>query len=591
MLVDLTISNFAIIDHLNLPLAPGFSVLTGETGAGKSIIIDAMSLLLGARGETESIRTEADQARVEGIFTLDEAQRHDLAPLLEEYGLEDGGQLILTRVINRSGRNVCRINGRAVTLRIFQQIGQYLVDIHGQGDHLSLLRVREHVDILDRYGGLLERRAEVAAVVRDLRQVRREMERLRQDERELARRIDLLEYQVGEITAAQLRPGEEEKLDQERKRLANAEKLMTQSDAAYRALYDGNEHRPSAVDILDQVARTLTALEALDSSLAQCRQTAEEISYQVEDLGRSMREYRDSIEFNPSRLSQVEERLDLIYNLKRKYGDSVEEVLAFADKAAEELQTISHSEERLQELEEQEQALLGQLGRLAGELSVARRRVAEELATAVERELEELAMDGARFCVAITQDEVEDGVEVFVQADEAGVEAEAVSRRFAFDATGIDRVEFLISPNVGEPLKPLAKIASGGETSRLMLAMKSVLSHADEVPTLIFDEIDVGIGGRVGKIVGRKLWGLSSDHQVLCVTHLPQIACFVDAHYQVSKKITGGRTVTVVQPLAAEERVEELSQMLGSTSQVTRQKAIEMLEQTEHWKLSINSRQ
>ncbi|HID86483.1 MAG TPA: DNA repair protein RecN, partial [Anaerolineae bacterium] len=377
LLLELSISNFAIIEEIHLRLAPGFNVLTGETGAGKSIIIDAVSLLLGERADSTVIRAGAEQARVEGIFALGEAQRQALQPLLEEYGLGDGEELILAREINRSGRHVCRVNGRAVPLRVFHALGERLVDIHGQSQHLSLLRVREHVDVLDRYAGLGELRSQVAKRVRALRRVRQELADLRRDERELARRMDLLEYQVKEIEAARLRPGEEEELEQERALLVNAERLIALTDAAYQALYDGSEAQKSALDLLGEVAHGLTSLEKLDARLRGPRQVAEELSYQVEDLARALREYRDSIEFDPIRLREVEERLELIHNLKRKYGDSIEEVLAFGQRAARELATITHSEERIAELETEEEALLRQLGDLALELSQARRQAAE----------------------------------------------------------------------------------------------------------------------------------------------------------------------------------------------------------------------
>lgn len=572
MLAELSISNFAIIDKLHLRFAPGFTVLTGETGAGKSIIVDAVSMILGEWAGSQLIRSGAEQAWVEGIFVLDDLQREVLLPLLQEHGLElEDGALILAREINRTGRNVCRVNGRAITLKALQQIGEVLVDIHGQSEHLSLLRVRKHLDFLDRYAHLEDLRRQVEAKVVTLRQVRQELGSLLQDERELARRVDLLQYQVQEIAAAKLRPGEEGELNQERTLLANAERLTTLSDAAYQALYESAEEQKSALDLLAEVTNALTALGKLDPSLQEQQQIAEAISYQLQDLAGTMRSYRDGIEYNPARLRQIEERLDLIYDLKRKYGDSIEDILAFGEQAAQELDNISHSEERIAELQVQEEQLLGQIGQLAGQLSTARREASEELAEAVEGELAELGMKKARFAVAIDQVESEDGVEV-------------EGHRYAFDATGIDRVEFLISPNVGEPVKPIAKIASGGETSRLMLAMKSVLSAADEIPTLIFDEIDAGIGGRAGKIVGQKLWNLTPNHQVLCVTHLPQLACYGDVHYRVSKEVMKGRTVTQVRKLTADEQVEELTQMMGSVSDATRRSALEIYEQSQVWK-------
>jgi DNA repair protein RecN (Recombination protein N) len=457
-------------------------------------------------------------------------------------------------------------------LGALESIGQLLVDIHGQTEHLSLLRVREHVDFLDRYGALWPLRQEVADLVHELRQVRQELGALMRDERELARRADLLTYQIEEIVAANLRDDEEKELNEERTRLANAEQLMELANDAYRALYVGEGGQFSAIDLLGQVAHSLTGLEKIDPSLQEQRQVAEEASYQLEDLARSLRAYRDSIEFNPARLSQVEERLDLIYSLKRKYGDSIAEILAFGEAAQRELDGITHSEERVEELRAHEAELLQQIGALAAQLSAQRRATGEQLGKAIEAELKDLGMEGARFGVAIEQREAEDGAWVGDQ-------------RYAFDATGIDRVEFLIAPNVGEPLKSLARIASGGETSRLMLALKTVLTAADHTPTLIFDEIDAGIGGRAGGVVGNKLWSLTAEaspgvagHQVLCVTHLPQLAGYGDVHFRVDKGVVGERTVTTVQQLAEEERVEELASMLGTATRLTRRSAQELLE-------------
>ena len=580
MLAELHIENFAIIEELHLRFGPGFNVLTGETGAGKSIIVDAVSTLLGGRAETGVIRSGADEARVEGIFLLNKAMQEAILPILRRDGLEgeDEETLILAREIRRGGRSICRVNGRAVTLKVLEQIGQRLVDIHGQTEHLSLLRVREHLDLLDRYGRLWPLRERVAAKVRELRQVRQELEGLLRDERELARRADLLAYQVREIASANLRVGEEEELESERARLANAERLMELADEAYRALYEGEEGQLSAIDLLGQVARNLAELERLDPGLRGQQQVAEEAACQLEELARSLRAYRDTIEYNPARLRQVEERLDLIHELKRKYGDSIAEILAFGEEAQRELEGIVHSEERVEELRAREDELLHEIGELASRLSAERRAAGDRLAKAIEAELAELGMKGARFAVAIEQEEAEDGAWVD-------------GRRYAFDERGLDRVEFLIAPNVGEPLKPLAKIASGGETSRLMLALKTVLSAADRTPILIFDEIDAGIGGRAGGVVGRKLWSLTAEaspdgvgHQVLCVTHLPQLACYGDVHFKVAKAVVGGRTIASARALSEEERVEELAAMLGTATAVTRQSARELLEQVKEAK-------
>lgn len=579
MLAELTIVDFAIIDRVQLQLALGFSVLTGETGAGKSIIVDALSQLLGSRADTTLIRAGADRARIEGIFALEEAQRRALRPLLQEYGLADEDEsldtLILVRELHSVGRSTGRVNGRAVTMGVLREIGERLVDIHGQSEHLSLKRVKEHVDILDRYAGLEAEREAVRQAVTELREVRRELRKLRRDERELAQRADLLTFQVKEIAEAELEPGEEEALTTERSRLANAEKLMVDANAAYEALYRGSGRGASVVDQLGEVAQLLSDLERIDPSLSDLRQQAESLSYSAEDLARAVRAYRDEIEYNPTRQQEVEERLELIAHLKRKYGDSIEEILVFGEQAAQELEQITHSEERIEELEAEEERALQRLGELVTDLSVKRREAATQLASTIEHELDELHMAEAEFVVHLERVEDEHGVSVN-------------GTRYAFDATGIDRVEFLISPNVGEPPRPLSKIASGGETSRLMLALKSTLAATDATPTLIFDEIDVGIGGRVGEIVGRKLWGLTvhgtPEHQVVCVTHLPQIAAFADTHFQISKAVDGQRTVTRARRLEDEERIEELSQMLGSTTDVTRQKARELLSETESWK-------
>ncbi len=571
MLNHLSISNFALIDHLELDLSPGFNALTGETGAGKSIIVDAMSTLLGGRADSDLIRTGTSQALMEGVFTLREMQRGFLFPLLEEYGVEGEGDLILSRELNRQGRHICRINGRIVTLRFLREVGQRLIDIHNQGEHLSLLRVREHLGFLDRFGGLTDLRGKVEAKVKALYRVRRELERLLADERELARRIDLLQYQVREIRAAKLEPGEEEELKREHTLLANAEQLITQINAAYEALYEGREDREAALDLLAEARETLTSLEEIDPQLQERRKMIEEASAQLRELAQALRSYRDAIDYSPQRLAQVEERLGLIYNLKRKYGDSIEEILAFGERAAQELEGIVHSEERIEELRSAEEELLAEIGSLAGQLSLARLEASQGLSEAVEGQLRDLQMEKAEFAVALEQTEDPEGVEVDGQ-------------RFAFDITGIDKVEFIISPNPGEPLKPLSKIASGGETCRFMLALKSVLSKVDQTPTLIFDEIDAGLGGRGGDVIGRKLWRLTADHQVLCVTHLPQIASFGDAHFKVIKEEIGERTVTRAQFLDEPGRLEELAQMLGQVTDAIQMSAQEIYEQVQGWK-------
>jgi DNA repair protein RecN (Recombination protein N) len=567
------VESFAIIDRLQLEFQPGLNVLTGETGAGKSIIIDAVGLLLGGRGGIDMIRAGADRALIEGVFSLGADISAALTPLLLAEGLEDGDpdRLTLARELRREGRNVCRVNGRSVALKVLEQVSQRLVDIHGQTEHLSLMRVREHVDLLDRFGRLWPARAKVSEVVRALRKVRGDLAALRQDERKLARRVDLLRYQVSEIEAARLGAEELQDLTLEQTRLANAEQLIQLSEGAYKDLFESDEG-PTAVDLVQDAVRSLSNLERLDGTTASLRELAESVGYQLEELAGSLRSYRDDIEFSPDRLLQVEERLALINSLTRKYGETVADVLAFAQRAQAELDTIEHSEERIEELEAEQQRLLDLIGSLGAALSRDRQAAATRLSSEVESELKELNMERAHFGVDIVWNDVDGGAPVD-------------GRTLAFDLTGLDRVEFLIAPNVGEPLKPLVRIASGGETSRLMLALKTVLAYADHTPTLIFDEIDSGIGGRVGAVVGQKLWRLAAgssesenQHQVLCVTHLPQLASYGDLHLKVEKGIVEDRTVTEVRVLEGRDRVRELAAMLGVASSQTQASAQEMLE-------------
>ena len=572
MLVELSITDFAIIDQLRLTFAPGLQVLTGESGAGKSIIVDAVSLLLGGRATADGIRAGADRAYVEGIFSLENNLPRDLAPLLKALGMaEEDSSLILSREVSRRGRNVCRVNGRAVPLKTLQAVAESLVDIHGQTDHLSLLRVRNHVDLLDRYAGTEDQRKNVAERVRDLRTIRQALAELLRDERELARRTDLLEYQIAEIEDAQLDIEEEEQLRRERRRLKNAARLAELAGSAYDAMRAVDDGGDALMDRLEVAIRDLANLVSLEPEMAPQHETTEQAYYLLEDVADTLLKYRDEIELNPVRLEQVEDRLDLLFQLKRKYGDTIADVLAFAERARAEREAITHSAERIDELRAAEEQALQEIGEWGGALSARRQQASVKLAEAVEKELDDLGMSVARFQVRIAQHESDDG-------------APWEGRRYAFDATGLDKVEFFIAPNPGEPPKPLAKIASGGETSRLMLALKTVLSQADETATLIFDEIDQGIGGRIGGIVGRKLSVLARHHQVFCITHLPQIAVYGDAHVHIRKEIVGERTVTRVNPLDAEGRLDELAQMLGATGQAGQETAREMFQQVAAWK-------
>ncbi len=568
MLNTLHITNLAIIEQLRLEFAPGFVALTGETGAGKSIIIDAIGLLLGGKADPNLVRAGAEAARVEGVFRLHGETRDLVHAILAREDLLDADtppdEVTLAREVRREGRSLTRLNGRMVNTAILREVAQLLVDIHGQSEHLSLLRPREHLYLLDRFAGLEAERETFAARARDLDTVRQELTKLRQDERERQRRLDMLTFQLNEIGAAKLKPGEETTLLQERNRLANAEKLAKLADEAVRAL-SGGEDTPSTADLLKQASRALANLIKLDPALAPQRDLAESLAAQFRELGYDLSAYRDRIEFNPKRLDALENRLELIKGLQRKYGASVDDILAFAAKAQAERDTLLNADERIETLAKQEEALLRELGPLGAALSHKRRTAGEQLARGIEAELADLKMERARF-----------GVDIQWQDDPAGVYVEG--RRVAYEATGLDKLEFMIAPNPGEGLKPLAKIASGGETARLMLALKGVLARADRTPTLIFDEIDQGIGGRVGTVVGRKLWGLAASHQVLCITHLPQLAGFGDQHLKVEKVIVADRTQTTVRELhGPTERTAELAQMLGGAGEKTLASAWEIL--------------
>ena len=555
MLTELYIRDFAIIDELRLAIAPGFTVLTGETGAGKSIILDAVTLLLGGRADSSMIRANCEAAYLEGSFILAGALQAGLRPLLEAEGLEGeaADQLVLARDLRANGRNICRVNGRSVSLNLLRQVGELLVDIHGQGEHLSLLRPRAHLPLLDAYAGLDEERQALGQEVRALRKVQQTLEQLRREARTVAQRLDMLQFQVEEISAANLKPDEEEALRAERMRLANVERLMQHTNETLALLLGVDADAPSVTDLLSQAERAVSLLARLDESKQGWAARLQGLVTEFDELAGELRDYVDELEFNPGRLDFVEERLELIAGLKRKYGDDIPAVLAYRDKAVAELAQISRSEAQQEELAAAAERYLRRIGQMGQALSQKRQLAANKLATTVERELADLRMSGALFAVDF-------------QVTPAGDGAYVGDQRLAFDQSGIDKVEFLISTNPGEPLKPMARVASGGETARLMLALKTALAQVDATPTLIFDEIDQGIGGRVGDIVGRKLWGLTTGqgHQVVVVTHLPQLAGYGDSHLHVSKHQEEGRTITAVAVLDMPGRVQELAAMLGT---------------------------
>jgi DNA repair protein RecN (Recombination protein N) len=580
MLEELRIQNFAIIDRLELDFAPGLNVITGETGAGKSIIIDAVELLLGGKADPAFIRSGSDKATVEGVFALRGFSKGLVLPLLRREDLvgEVGEDFVtLYREIRSTGRSVARVNGASVTLEVLREIGAGLVDIHGQSEHLSLLNSRYHLDLIDRYAELMGVREAIAKIVADLSVIRADIATLQSDKRALERRAEQLRDDIADIDAAELDPTEEDDLKAERMRLSNSEQLATLAAQAVNLLSAENTGELPAVDRLQQVAQALAKLAAIDASLAEWAEVAEGMAAQAQDLAIDLADYAEAVEYNPKRLNFIEERLELINKLKRRYGGTVEQVLAYAERARDELDGLENSEERLEQLRAQEHALLVRVGELGMKISNQRQIAAKRLAKAVMAELGDLRMERARFEVGISQTEAAEGCIVG-------------ERRLAFDSTGLDAVEMLLSANPGEPLRPLAKVASGGEAARIMLALKRVLTAADHTPTLIFDEVDQGIGGRIGTVVGEKLWTLTHGHQVLVVTHLPQLAGFADKHYHVKKIASADRTATQVTALDdPNARVIELAEMLGATGESGRQSARDLLSEAQARKSRVVS--
>ena len=571
MLEELRIQNFAVIDRLELQFGAGFNVITGETGAGKSILVDAVELLLGGRADPDYVRAGSERSLIEGVIKLDAGARLNVMAVLQREDLvdaDDPDYLTLMREIRRRGRSTARINGVPVRSDLLNEVGGYLFDIHGQSGHLSLFRPRHHIDLLDRYADLLDVRAGLAKLVGELTQVQAEKRTLRENLEGLQRRADLLRHELEEIHAAELDPEEEAGLLAERHRLANSEQLASLASEASRLL-DGDESREAsaAVDGLMGVAAALAKLAKIDPEMAAEFEAAEGLAQQSQELALNLSRYAGEVEHDPHRLNELEERLELIKTLKRRHRvDSIAELLAFAERAATELESIDHSDERLAELSRQEESLLRHIGDISGRLSRARSEAGQALGEAVVRELQDLRMERTQFEVMLEQAEHPAGCIVG-------------DKRYKFDGKGIDDVEFMMSANPGEPLRPLAKVASGGEAARIMLALKRVLTAADQTPILIFDEVDQGIGGRIGAVVGEKLWSLSGGHQVLCVTHLPQLASYADLHFQAQKDMDEAHAATRLRALVDEgERITELAAMLGTAGAAGRQSAADILD-------------
>ena len=544
MLTELRIRNIALIEEIALEFEDGFTVLTGETGAGKSIIVDAVDLVVGGRASADLIRAGAEEAEVSGVFAV--AEQGPVVAFLRGQDLLGTGEteLILRRILSRSGRNRVYINNRPAPLGVLQSLRGLLIDIHGQHDHQSLFKPTVQLDMLDGYGGLTEARAHYAAAFEQFRALDARLAERRQAGADRQAREDFLRYQVEEIAGAHLRPGEDRELEHERLLLSQGRRLAELVQAIYGPLY---EEEPSILGGLGALSGPLKELAAIDVEMAADQDRFEGALTHLVDLAQRLRAYRDRLEYDPERLEQVEERLDLIRRLVRKYGGSLEEVVKQGAEAARALRELDNLESDLAGLAAQATEARRQAMKLADALSRQRKKAAGELEKRLEKELTVLHMTHARVRIALEQEIRPEGAR--------------------FTSTGIDQVEFLFSANLGEAPQPLTRIASGGELSRVMLALKTVLAAEDRVPVLVFDEVDAGIGGAVAEVVGKRLLNLSRHgHQVFCITHLAPIAAQAQRHFVVTKVTKNGRTVTQVEPLTAKGRVEEVARMLGGTT-------------------------
>ena len=547
MLKFLDIRNFALVDHVSLQFREGLNLLTGETGSGKSIIVDALGLLVGAKAQAEMVRTGFDKAVVSGFFEVPEAER--LWDLLEESGLEfDPEGLIVRREVVQGGRGRASINNQMVPVAFLRKLGKHFVDIHGQSDQQSLFSRDSQLRFLDLYADHRDPLVKVGGIYRELERRCEQLQRLKLSEQERLRSIDLLSFQVQEIEKAGLAsPDEESQLIEERRRLSNADRLFQASHQAYTHLYDSEE---SVGALLKQTGRLLEELESLDARCQGLHEQFQSARISIEDVSLALREYCSRVEVNPQRLDWVEDRLAEIDRLKRKYGGSVEEVIAYGQRVESELVELQEVDRTVEVFEKERLDLEREYLHRAKELSQRRKRAARQLEASMRKELGQLAMEGTRFRVAFSS--------VLGQDDESGSR-----QRVPGTSCGVDVVEFMISPNPGEDLKALAKIASGGEISRIMLALKTIRTIDGRGKTLVFDEVDAGIGGRAADVVGQKLKGLAESNQVLCVTHLPQIASYADGHFRIEKKVESGRTVTRVSQLNHESRVREIARMIS----------------------------
>ncbi|HEX8568002.1 MAG TPA: DNA repair protein RecN [Pyrinomonadaceae bacterium] len=545
MLTLLHINNIALIEELRLEFGEGLNLLTGETGSGKSIIVDSLGALTGERVSADLIKEGTTTARIEGLFSLEPSS--EILQIFDEAGLDvepaDFEDLIVRRELSATGKNRIFVNNQLVTQNFLKRIGAFLVDIHGQGEQQTLFDPRTHLEMLDDYAALGDLRREIAEKYRCWQQILKELESLRSDETQKLQLVDILQFQIDELKKANLQAGEDEELETERRRLMNVEKLSALSDEAYALLYESSE---SAISNLAVVAKNVDELTNYDQQFGEYNEQLTSAQAVLEDLAITLRSFRGSLEFSPERLSEIESRLAEIQRLKRKYGGSIESALAHLAESEERLSRIESAELREAELLKQANAARADYLKTARETHERRETAAREYSKAVEAALKDVALERARFEVRINAPENLN--------DDS-------SNRF-LTAKGFDAVEFYFSANVGESLKPIARVASGGEASRLMLVLKTTGKLSEQLKTAVFDEIDVGISGRVSEAVGRKLKKLAAHHQVLCVTHQPQIAALADVHFVVEKEMSGERTTVQVVKLNKNARVEELARML-----------------------------
>lgn len=543
MLLELNIRNIALIEKLRVEFGPGLNVLTGETGAGKSIVVDSVNLALGERADRELIRTGAEKASVQAVFEVGDNPR--VLRLLDEFGLSDeDGLLVISRELSASGRNICRISGSVVPLSQLKQITALLVDVHGQHQHQSLMIPARHLHFLDCYGDgeHMRKMDEVRRLYGEYAEIKKRLEQFTGDKMERERRIDMLRFQLEEIEAVRVKPGEDEKLEQQNRLLSNAEKIASSVETAYSLVYLGSGRSPSAQEALRRASSAMGAIAPLDERFEGLQKRLEELYYSAQDVGYELQDVKDGLEYDPAQADRVADRLDALNRLKRKYGPELSDVIAFREDVREQLSLIEEGDEQLERLNRKYNQAREALASASAALSESRRALACGFVEKMLGQLGELGMERVRFQVRFqTPPDMES----------------------AFSAHGVDNVEFMISPNPGEPVKPLAHVASGGELSRIMLALKAIAADHDDVHCMIFDEIDTGISGRMAQVVGEKMATIALDRQVICVTHLPQIAALGDQHFVVEKQTDGQRTDSSVRKLDDEGRIKELARMVG----------------------------